>query len=57
MSADNRFLILFLLGTIMIVALVGIAAYSDHQADLLKLQSPVVETCVHHRLNQKVVVQ
>ena len=58
LASDEKFWLLF--WSILFTALVtfgGIAFFHDYRRTLLDQQSPVVETCVQHRLNQKVVVQ
>lgn len=62
LHSDDRFWILFwLIVCTAVVAFAAIAFFHDYRSDLLKLQrekeSPVVQTCVHHRLDQKVLVQ
>ena len=62
---DNTFWLGFWL--VFGLSLNGVAAiigYYDHQGDLVQqqtkvreLDSPIVETCVQHRVSQKVVVQ
>lgn len=47
---------LYVLGALALVALVGILAYANYRGDLLRLQEPVVQTCVQHRVSQKVTV-
>ena len=39
------------------VCLAGMLLYAYYENKRLDAQAPIVETCVHHRLTQKVVVQ
>jgi hypothetical protein len=39
------------------LGLVAMTYYAYYRGQLLDLQSPVVETCVHHRLTQRVKVE
>jgi hypothetical protein len=48
---------LYVLGAVSLLSLVGVIAYSTYRADLLRLQEPIVQTCVQHRVSQKVFVQ
>lgn len=58
LSQDGRFWLGFWsLAVLLVVAVVVAGTYYDYRSELLRLQSPVVETCVHHRVNQRVVVQ
>lgn len=39
------------------LGLVAMVFYAYYENRRLDAQEPIVETCVHHRVNQKVVVQ
>jgi hypothetical protein len=39
------------------VGLAGMLLYAYYENKRLDAQAPIVETCVHHRVNQKVMVQ
>lgn len=47
---------LYVVITAALVAIVAILAYSSHRSDLLHLQEPIVQTCLQHRVSQKVMV-
>jgi hypothetical protein len=49
-----RALVAVIAGCLALVAMVFYAYYENQRLDL---QQPVVESCVKHRVNQKVVVQ
>ena len=46
----------WVLVTVVFLALLGFLAWDKRQSDLLDRQSPVVETCVKHRVSDRVEV-
>lgn len=46
----------YVVGVLALVAVVAIGTYASHKFDLLHLQEPIVQTCVQHRVSQKVMM-
>lgn len=58
MSPEDRFWIcIWGILALAMVPICAMIAYQKYQSDRLHLQSPILETCVKHRADQKVTVE